>query len=100
MQQYHDPIFLREIWGLFIAGTIVLLLRLVVRLRTVGFRGLQGDDYFAVGGLITYACATIAVRCVYFLGTNQDFTTEYMASLTPTQQDKIALGSKLEMLGW
>lgn len=47
-QVYHDPKFLREVWGLFGVGLCIILFRIIVRLRTIGIRQFQGDDYLTI----------------------------------------------------
>jgi hypothetical protein len=42
-----DDSFLIECWTWYGLGCLIILLRYVVRLRTVGFRGFEGDDYIA-----------------------------------------------------
>lgn len=44
--------FQTEAWTEYGIGTIVLFLRFFARWRVVGFKGWQGDDYFAIGVLI------------------------------------------------
>jgi hypothetical protein len=42
-----DDSFLIECWTWYSLGCLIILLRYAVRLRTVGFRGFEGDDYIA-----------------------------------------------------
>jgi hypothetical protein len=42
---YNDPRYMPEVWSWFGIGCLTLVLRYTVRIRTVGFRGFQGDDY-------------------------------------------------------
>ena len=44
--------FQTEAWIEYGLGTLVLLLRYFARWKTVGFKGYQGDDYFALVALI------------------------------------------------
>lgn len=50
-------------------GMIVLILRFVVRFRSVGIKGLQGDDLFAfiVAILYTVDAATVHIVCKYLV---------------------------------
>jgi hypothetical protein len=43
----------------------VLLLRFATRIKTVGFKGFQGDDYFSILtlGLFTIDAATVNIIC-------------------------------------
>lgn len=47
-QPYHDPSFLTEMWWLYSVGVFIIFLRIAVRLKTVGFRGWQGDDFVVI----------------------------------------------------
>lgn len=44
---------------------LLLLLRFAVRIKTVGIRGFQGDDFFALGVIAMYTCdaATVHIVC-------------------------------------
>ncbi|CEF76740.1 unnamed protein product [Fusarium graminearum] len=44
--------FQTEAWIEYGLGTLILLLRYFARWKTVGFKGYQGDDYFALASLI------------------------------------------------
>lgn len=44
---YDDKSFLPEQWTEFGLGVLIVFVRMGVRIRTVGVRGFQGDDYFA-----------------------------------------------------
>ena len=41
-----------EAWTEYGIGTVILMLRYFARWKTVGFKGWQGDDYFAIGALV------------------------------------------------
>jgi hypothetical protein len=43
-----DATFLPEQWTEYGIGVFIIFLRYFVRIRTVGFRGFQGDDYMSV----------------------------------------------------
>jgi hypothetical protein len=61
---YHQ--FLQETWALYGIGMIILTLRFLTRIKTVGFRGFQGDDYFSllVVGFYTMDAATVHIICM------------------------------------
>ncbi|KAJ4212886.1 hypothetical protein NW760_015259 [Fusarium oxysporum] len=44
----RDPLYIKELWGWGAAGAVVMLLRFTVRLRIVGYKGFQGDDFFMI----------------------------------------------------
>lgn len=44
----RDSAFLPEVWAWFGIGVTVIILRFVVRIRMVGFRGFAGDDYVTI----------------------------------------------------
>jgi hypothetical protein len=85
---------------LSILGSAVLILRLVVRLRTVGIRQLCGDDYITLLVLLCYVGDAVTVDRTYVLGTNVDFTQEWIMRMTPHERQHVITGSKLELLAW
>lgn len=44
----RDSTFLKEVWGWFGVGVTLITLRFGVRIRMVGFRGFEGDDYVTI----------------------------------------------------
>lgn len=99
-QPYHDSTYLKEVWGLFGVGVLVFALRFLVRLRAVGIRGLQGDDYMAIVVLCCYVVDAVTVTMCYNWGTNLDFTVERLEQMTDRQRWKIEVGSKMQLLAW
>lgn len=68
--------FLREAWALYSIGTIILLSRFGVRLKTVGWRGLQGDDLFSACVLVFYAmdAFTVHLICAFLFLSDRSYT--------------------------
>ena len=81
-------------------GAAVLLLRLAVRARTVGFRNFCGDDYITLLVLLCYIGDAITVDMTYHLGTNVDFSQDQLKAMTHSELHNIVIGSKLELLAW
>lgn len=50
--------FQKEAWTEYGIGVIVLLLRLFARMKVVGIRNWQGDDYFSIIALIFWTVCT------------------------------------------
>lgn len=48
---------------------LILTLRFIIRMRTVGFRGMQGDDLFAIFVTFLYTIDAVTVHkvCTYGL---------------------------------
>lgn len=99
-QPHHDPSFLREVWGLFGVGVGIMVLRFIVRIRAVGIRGFEGDDWTAIAVLLCYTCDAVTVQMCYKLGTNVDFTTEQLEAFDERQLKRIELGSRMQLLAW
>ena len=92
-----DAGYLREIWGLYIFGAIIILLRIIVRARTVGVRKFQGDDYIT---FLVLACFTAdAVGCYIIItnGTNVDYTPQQLATFTDARLTQITFGTKMQL---
>jgi hypothetical protein len=70
-QPYYSPAFVREVWALFGVGTAVILLRFIVRIRAVGVRRFEGDDYMAIVCLLCYICDAVTVDLCYRWGTSK-----------------------------
>ncbi|KAM0544877.1 hypothetical protein ACHAPJ_011622 [Fusarium lateritium] len=95
------PSFIIEAWTLYVLGTTILLTRFAVRFKTVGWRGLQWDDFFATLVLIFYAIDAFTVHLIYYLGTNiEGVVHSKTATLTDHEIHEYTLGSKLELLAW
>ncbi|CAF3484494.1 hypothetical protein SNK03_012803 [Fusarium graminearum] len=103
MPQIEDkPAFLYESWGLFALGLIILLARFTVRLRTVGWRGLQGDDAFSFLVLLFYTTDAVTVHLIYYLGTNIEagVASRDHKELTDSEIREYELGSKFQLVAW
>ncbi|KAH9884075.1 hypothetical protein F4778DRAFT_800406 [Xylariomycetidae sp. FL2044] len=96
-----DPSFLQEVWILYGIGMSILLLRFAVRLKTVGLRGLQGDDLFALITAAMYTMDAATVHIIYYAGTNVEATQAALTRTLPA--DEIAqyeFGSKEQLAAW
>ncbi|EKJ68847.1 hypothetical protein FPSE_10967 [Fusarium pseudograminearum CS3096] len=103
MPQIEDkPAFLYESWGLYALGLIILLARFTVRLRTVGWRGLQGDDAFSFLVLLFYTTDAVTVHLIYYLGTNIEagVASRDHKELTDSEIREYELGSKFQLVAW
>ena len=56
--------FLPEVWTLYSIGIAILLLRFATRLKTVGLRGFQGDDYMSILTVTFYTAGVAAVDII------------------------------------
>lgn len=99
-QAYHDPAYLIEVWILYGFGMLLFALRLFVRLRTIGFRNFQGDDWFTFLVIAFYTVDAVVVERMYRLGTNVDFTPAQLAQYNEQEISQIVLGSKYELVAW
>ncbi|QPC80005.1 hypothetical protein HYE68_010757 [Fusarium pseudograminearum] len=103
MPQIEDkPAFLYESWGLYALGLIILIARFTVRLRTVGWRGLQGDDAFSFLVLLFYTTDAVTVHLIYYLGTNIEagVASQDHKELTDSEIRQYELGSKFQLVAW
>jgi len=97
----HDESFLQEVWGLYIAGMIVFVLRFAVRSKTVGLRGLQWDDMFAALAVIFLTLDAATVHIVYFAGTNvEGVHLSKLRTLSQVELDQLDEGSRIELVAW
>ena len=99
-QKYNDPTYLQESWILYGIGVFVILLRWIVRIRTVGLKNFQGDDYLSLVVLACYTSDAVAVKIIQRHGSNVDWTEKEMRAMTDQGRGWIAHGSKLQFVCW
>ncbi|KAK4499409.1 hypothetical protein PRZ48_009923 [Zasmidium cellare] len=101
-QVYHDASYLEEVWALFGVGVVILIIRFLVRLRTVGFRQFQGDDYMSFVVLGCYTADAVTVTLVYLEGSNVDYIGQEarLATFNKAQINDVIYGSKMELVAW
>lgn len=97
---YNDPRYLPEVWAWFGIGCLTLVLRYTVRIRTVGFRGFQGDDYIMAFAFIMYMLDAILVTLIFVYGDNVDFSPQDIASMTDAQIRSLEAGSRAQLAAW
>ncbi|RSL87674.1 hypothetical protein CEP52_015456 [Fusarium oligoseptatum] len=84
--------FQTEAWTEYGLGSAVLFLRYFARWRTVGWKGMQGDDYFAFASLVFWTAELVMLELIGQNGTNIGVTDEMGAKLTDEQIAKLELG--------
>ncbi|KAF2448236.1 hypothetical protein P171DRAFT_517818 [Karstenula rhodostoma CBS 690.94] len=73
MAPVNDNRFLPEIWALFSLGSLWVVMRFAVRIRTFGLYGLGTDDGFAFIALFCWAVIIAGINCTYYTATNIDY---------------------------
>lgn len=105
--------------SLFAIGTVVILARIAVRLRTVGLKGFKPDDYLAfvvcspessrtmqdmtdahMQCLLLYTANAVIVQITYYTGGNVYVTPGQAAALSDKDVKILSFGSKLEFISW
>ncbi|ETS79867.1 hypothetical protein PFICI_07396 [Pestalotiopsis fici W106-1] len=93
--------FLIEVWTLYGIGILVFVARFAVRLKTVGFRGFQGDDLFAILLILLYTGDAVLVDITYWTGTNVEASTfQRTRTLSDAEIAQYAIGSKSQWSAW
>ncbi|KKK16274.1 hypothetical protein ARAM_003165 [Aspergillus rambellii] len=92
--------FQKEAWTEYGVGVVILLTRIVARIKVVGVKGWQGDDYFAIISLIFWTAALTMLELIGQHGTNIGLTDEQRAALTPEEIASVVFGSKCLLAGW
>jgi hypothetical protein len=95
-----DGSYLPELWALYGIGVVVILLRWAVRIRTVGIKGFQGDDYLSILYLAFYTANIVIVQVTYYSGGNIDVTADQVKTLPQSDIDCLRYGSILEFASW
>ncbi|BAE65559.1 unnamed protein product [Aspergillus oryzae RIB40] len=96
----HATPFQKEAWTEYGIGVIILLLRIVARVRVVGFKNWQGDDYFVFVVLAFWTAELTMLELIGQYGTNIGLDDAQRASLTPEQTEILVRGSKCLLAGW
>ncbi|RYP34176.1 hypothetical protein DL767_004403 [Monosporascus sp. MG133] len=97
--------FVIEDWTLFAIGLCVTVIRTCTRVKHVGFKGLQGDDYLVWLAMFFYAIETslaYAVGAVAKGFANNGMTDDERLALDPSSSEyKLrVVGSKIQLAGW
>ncbi|KAI0871342.1 hypothetical protein GGS24DRAFT_471824 [Hypoxylon argillaceum] len=97
--------FVTEDFTLFSVGLVVTLTRTFARVKQVGFKGLQGDDYLVWIAMLIYAAET---ALAYSVGAkamglaNNGMTVEQRRTLSPNSPEyhTRVTGCKIQLSGW
>ncbi|RYP73648.1 hypothetical protein DL771_003536 [Monosporascus sp. 5C6A] len=97
--------FNTEAWTLLSIGLLVTIIRTFGRVKALGFKGLQPDDYLVWLGVTFYAIET---GLAYSVGAkaqglaNNGMTDEERATLSPNSPEYHTriIGSKIQLGGW
>ncbi|KAI1371623.1 hypothetical protein F4677DRAFT_305867 [Hypoxylon crocopeplum] len=97
--------FTIEAWTLLAIGILVTILRTYARIKAVGFRRLQADDYLVWVGVTFYAVETSLAYSVGAVAqglANNAMTDEQRAALSPDSAEyrTRVIGSKIQLAGW
>ncbi|KAK7962984.1 uncharacterized protein PG986_003809 [Apiospora aurea] len=92
-----------EIWALYAVGSLLIASRLFVRIKLVGFRGLQPDDFLVVFAWMCYTSVSV-VGQVFVLNaggkhTSQLTTPESRINLPLSEYPDYEFGSKMFLVG-
>ncbi|KAJ5458627.1 hypothetical protein N7475_010015 [Penicillium sp. IBT 31633x] len=86
--------FARETWALYSVGVLSAVLRFVARIRRLGIRNLQIDDYLMLFALVWYTLLCVALNQVASGGGSNLMTEEDKANITPEGKAERVRGSK------
>ncbi|KAK0387016.1 hypothetical protein NLU13_5330 [Sarocladium strictum] len=100
VQLDRDSTYLPEVWSLYTFGVVVILLRWAVRMRTVGLKGFQWDDYLSGVYLFLYSLNVAIVQITYYTGGNIDVTPMQANSISNSDRIILRYGSQLEFISW
>ena len=97
--------FTVEAFTLLSIGIAVIFLRTFTRIRQVGIRDLEADDYLMLAAIVPYATETaLAYTVGAFYGglTNSGMSDAERAALSPDSEEYSwrVSGSKVQVAGW
>ncbi|GFF25103.1 hypothetical protein IFM46972_01284 [Aspergillus udagawae] len=93
------------LWTLYAFGVAVTLLRTYSRVRAVGFRHLQAEDFLVWVAIVFYSAQTALAYCVGAVAhglANNGLTDAQRAALSPDDPEYRwrVIGSKIQVAGW
>lgn len=86
--------FARETWALYAVGVLGAVLRFTARIRRLGIRNLQADDYLMVFAVFWYTLLCVSLNQVASGGGSNLMTQEDIDTLTPAIHAEREKGSK------
>ncbi|KAJ5642354.1 hypothetical protein N7490_006354 [Penicillium lividum] len=86
--------FARETWALYAVGVLGAVLRYTARVRRLGVRNLQADDYLMLNAVLWYTILCVALNQVASGGGSNLMTQEQIDNMTPTIHADRVKGSK------
>lgn len=86
--------FARETWPLYAVGMLGVVLRFTARIKRLGIRNLQADDYVMVFAVVWYTILCVALNEVASGGGSNLMTEEDIKNLTPESHAERVRGSK------
>ncbi|KAI0437963.1 hypothetical protein F4803DRAFT_536810 [Xylaria telfairii] len=97
--------FVTEDFTLFAIGFVVTITRTIARVKQVGFKGLQGDDYLVWLAMLIYSAETAlaySVGAVAMGLANNGMTEEERRTLDPNSPEyhTRVTGCKIQLSGW
>ncbi|KAK2037870.1 hypothetical protein LZ31DRAFT_588694 [Colletotrichum somersetense] len=92
--------YLVEVWTWYAIGMVIIALRHVVRLRTVGFRGYHGDDYLSFLCILLYTVDSTMGYFAYYAGGNINVKPQQVDLLSDEDVRILEMGSKMEFVTW
>jgi hypothetical protein len=79
----------------YVAGSLILVVRWLLRLKTMGgIRGWRWDDWFSVSVFVWHTALFAMVEYLAVVGAPLGFTQEMREALTPQMREDITKGAK------
>ncbi|KAI5457058.1 hypothetical protein BGZ63DRAFT_417410 [Mariannaea sp. PMI_226] len=88
-----------EAWIEYALGVVILLLRFFSRWKIVGFKGWEGDDFFAILVLVCWTLEFCMLDLIGQYGTHIGITNDISETLTSEQISRLEIGSKCLLAG-
>lgn len=88
-----------EAWTEYAVGLFILVARIGMRCKHLGFKW-EGDDYFTIPVLLFYTAELVMLELIGQFGSITGMTDEKALKLTPEQSSRIVIGSKCLLAGW
>ncbi|KAM5436330.1 hypothetical protein MferCBS31731_006023 [Microsporum ferrugineum] len=91
--------FKKESWALYGIGIAAVVLRSIARIRRMGVRGLQSDDYLILFAAVWYTVLCVALNEIIIAGGSNLLTADDIRKLTPETKARRSRGAKWVFVG-
>ncbi|KAF3937500.1 hypothetical protein ABW19_dt0202673 [Dactylella cylindrospora] len=90
-----------EQWAEYGVGMVVFILRIIARIKVVGFKGFCGDDYLVPFAMIFYTVQLVTHQIMHDYGVIITIKPDtYYNKFTDDERNQAQIGGKANVVSW